>query len=321
MEYLTIPGTGIKISRIGFGSQPTGYHDKSYGIKTIHKALEYGINLIDTSPVYGNGCAEETVGEALKEYDRSDVVIASKTGLEKTNGEAVRNSSPDFILKDIEGSLKRLGTDYIDIYQIHWPDSVQPMNETAEIMDRLKEEGKIRVIGVSNFSVKQKEAFSKNVDINTCQSPYNIFERKIEEDVIPYCLNNDVTLLTYRSLCQGLITGKLELDTDYSKHPVKKDDPKFKSPRYHQYLKAVYKLDNLVHEEYNKPVIDLAIQWILDNDNTVALWGAWNPEHIEDVNLLSNWNVDQELRHRIEQIVNETIRDPVGPEFLAPPSR
>lgn len=321
MEYLTIPGTDVRISRIGFGSQPTGYHNKNYGTKAIHTALDNGINLIDTSPAYGNGHAEETVGKALKDYDRSDVVIASKTGLEKTKDKTVRNSSPDFILKNLEGSLKRLGTDYIDIYQIHWPDPVHPMHETAEIMDRLREEGKIRVIGVSNFSAKQMEAFSENVDINTCQSPYNIFERKIEEGVIPHCLKYNITLLTYRSLCQGLLTGKLEQDTNYSKHPVKKDDPKFKSPRYHQYLNAVYKLDNLVQEKCHKPVIDLAIQWILDNDNTVALWGAWKPEHIEDVNLLSKWIVDQKLRHRIEQIVNETITDPVGPEFLTPPSR
>ncbi|ADI73862.1 aldo/keto reductase [Methanohalobium evestigatum Z-7303] len=321
MDYLKIPGTKIKSSRIGFGSQPTGYHDESYGLQAIHTAFEHGVNLIDTSPVYGNGRAEQIVGKALRNYDRDDVVIASKTGLEKTGRGAVRNSSPEFILKDIEGSLQRLGTDYIDIYQIHWPDPVQPFHETAEVMESLREEDRIKAIGVSNFSVEQMKCFSEYVDINTCQSPYNIFERLIEGGVIPYCIRNNITLLTYRSLCQGILTGALEYNTDYSKHPVKKDDPKFKSPRYEQYLDAVKNLANFVQNEHNKSMIDLAIQWILDKANTVALWGAWKPEHIDDVNLLSNWSVDKETRYRIEKIVNEYVNDPVGPEFLEPPSR
>lgn len=319
MEFTRISGTDIKASRIGLGSQPIGYHEKRSGIETVHRALEEGITLIDVAPVYGKGRSEEIVGEALKEHDRQEFVLATKTGLDYENN-TVRNGSPERILKDIETSLKRLNTDYVDILHVHWPDPLHPLRDTARTIKNLQEEGKLRAIGVSNFSVEQIEEFSKETGVNTCQMPYNIFERKYEGDVLPFCKKNNITFLAYRPLCQGLLTGKLLPDAEYSEHSVKKDDPKFKPPRYHQYLEAVEKLSRLA-EEHNRKLIDLAIQWVLDNENSVALWGAWKPEYLEEVNNVLGRGLDSSIRENTDQILEETIKDPVGPEFLAPPTR
>ena len=174
---------------------------------------------------------------------------------------------------------------------------------------------------VSNYSVDQIRQFTNEVEIATIQNPYNIFERSIEEAVLPYSQRNNLTLRAYRSLCQGLLTGQLKEDTDYSGHVVKKDDPKYRQPRYNQYLAAVKKLDELARAKYECGVLDLAIQWILDNKGTIALWGAWKPEYLERVNEVICWNIDSETRKEIDTIVTQTIHDPVGSEFLAPPTR
>ncbi|MBN2110547.1 MAG: aldo/keto reductase [Methanosarcinaceae archaeon] len=321
MEFTRISGIGTKVSRIGLGSQPIGYHSKEAGRQTIDRALEHGINLIDTSPVYGNGRAEEIIGETLKKYGREEIVISSKTGLEKTRETTVRNSSPEFMLKDIEGSLRRLRTDYIDIYQIHWPDPLQSMEETARTMRSFQEEGKIRAIGISNFDLRQMEDFSETLKPNTCQCPYNIFESKVESDILPYCQDNEIVFLAYRSLCQGLLTGKMKADADFTDHPVKRADPKFQLPRYRQYLEAVSGIDSFSKEMHSRGILDLAIQWILGHDNTIALWGAWKPEHIESADSVFGWNPDKETLYRMTQIIKEIIKDPVGPEFLEPSTR
>ncbi|MFO7967400.1 MAG: aldo/keto reductase [Archaeoglobaceae archaeon] len=319
MEYLKIPKAGIKASRIGLGTQPMGDHQEELGIQTITSAIDQGINLIDTAPVYGRGRSEKIVGEALQHLDREELVVNTKTGLDYER-EIVRDGTPERILKDIDTSLKRLNTDYVDVLQVHWPDPIHPLEDTAETMNKLLNEGKIRAIGVSNFNVEQMEIFSQNAEISTCQMPYNIFEREIERDVISYCQKNDITLLAYRSLCQGLLTGKLIDDTDYSRHSVKKDDPKFKPPRYQQYLQAVRELDEIA-KEHGRGVLDLAINWILANDNTVALWGAWKPEYLHEANDVLGWEIDRSLINRVDKVVNENVKDPVGPEFLAPPTR
>ncbi|MFP3945323.1 MAG: aldo/keto reductase [Archaeoglobaceae archaeon] len=319
MEYTNIAGTDIIVSRIGLGSQPIGYHEKRSGIETVHKALEEGITLIDVAPVYGKGRSEEIVGDALKEYDREEFVVATKTGLDYEN-DTVRNGTPKRILKDIETSLKRLNTDYVDVLHVHWPDPLHPLRDTARTIKDLQREGKVRAIGVSNFSVEQIEEFSGETEVNTCQMPYNIFERKYEDDVLPFCKKNNITFLAYRSLCQGLLTGKLLPDAEYSEHSVKKDDPKFRPSRYQQYLEAVEKLSRMA-EEHNRKLIDVAIQWILDNKNSVALWGAWKPEYLNEVNDVLGQKLDPSIREDIDRILEETIKDPVGPEFLEPPTR
>ncbi len=153
---------------------------------TILSALGEGINLVDTAAIYGFGRSEEIVGKALSEYGQRDkVVIATKVGLDWTSGKVDRNSTRDRIVKEVEDSLKRLGTDYIDIYQVHWPDSDTPVEETASAMEELYRSGKIRAIGVSNYSTTQMDEFRRKAPLHVSQPPYNLFERAIEDDVLP----------------------------------------------------------------------------------------------------------------------------------------
>ncbi|MCP8305277.1 MAG: aldo/keto reductase [archaeon] len=328
MEYTKISGTNIKVSYIGLGTWAIGGWmwggtDEKESILTIHAALDKGINLIDTAPVYGFGLSEKIVGRAVEEYgDRENIIIATKVGIEWKNGETFRNSTKKRIFKEIEDSLKRLRTDYIDIYQVHWPDPLVPIGETAKAMKQLMKEGKIRAIGVSNYSPEQMEKFRKVAPLHTSQPPYNLFERGIEDDVLPYCQKNDITLLTYGALCRGLLSGKMKPDTKFSGDDLRKIDPKFKPPLYQQYLDAIKKLDDFAQKNYNKRVLHLAIRWILDQPITsVALWGARKPEQMEPVDEVMGWKLDGKAKRQIDSILEETIKDPVGPEFMAPPSR
>ncbi len=298
-----------------------GGTNEEESIRTIHAALDKGINLIDTAPIYGFGRSEEIVGKAVEEYgDRENIIIATKVGLEWKNENIFRNSAKERIFKEIEDSLKRLRTDYIDIYQVHWPDPSVPIEETAEAMKQLMEEEKIRAIGVSNYSPKQMDKFHEVAPLYTSQPPYNLFERGIEDDVLPYCQKNSITLVTYGALCRGLLTGKMKPDTNFRGDDLRKIDPKFKPPRYQQYLDAVKKLDDFAQKNYNKRVLHLAVRWILDLLGTgVALWGARKPEQMESVDEVMGWKLDDRAKRQIDSILEETIKDPVGPEFMAPP--
>ncbi|MFP4368378.1 MAG: aldo/keto reductase, partial [Candidatus Kapaibacterium sp.] len=184
MEYTDIKGVKEKQARIGLGTWAIGGWmwggtDEKESIKTIHTALDKGINMIDTAPAYGFGKSEEITGKAIKEYGgREKIVLATKTALEWDDNENVkRNATKERIFKEIEDSLRRLQTDYIDIYQVHWPDPLVDVEETAEAMTALIDDGKILAAGVSNFSPKQMEKFKSVCPLSTNQPPYNLFER------------------------------------------------------------------------------------------------------------------------------------------------
>ncbi|MGB9743756.1 MAG: aldo/keto reductase [Desulfurella sp.] len=325
MEFTYINNT-IKTSRIGLGTWAIGGwmwggSDEKQSIETILEALNTGINLIDTAPVYGFGLSEEIVGKAVKLFGkRHEVVIATKVGLEWKDGKVFRNSSKDRIQKEIEDSLKRLQTDYIDIYQVHWPDETVNFQETAETLLNLYEEGKIRAIGVSNYSVEQMEIFRKYAPIHTSQPPFNLYEQSAKEKILPYCYENNIKTLLYGSLCRGLLSGRMTKDTQFSGDDLRKIDPKFQPPRYEQYLKATQELDKFAKEKYNKSVIHLAIRWILDQKGAdIALIGARKPSQLSYIKELFDFKVSLQDSHKIDLILNTFIKDPVGPEFMAPP--
>jgi len=311
------------LGQLVVGCGEGGGTDEKTSIRTIHAALEKGINLIDTAPVYGFGVSEEIVGKAISEYkNREEIVIATKVGLEWKEGKIFRNSSKQRILKEIDDSLKRLKTDYIDIYQVHWPDPLIPIEETAQAMYELYKEGKIKAIGVSNYSPEQMDVFRQVAPLHTAQPPYNLFERGIEKDVLPYCRKHAIITLMYGSLCRGLLSGRMRLETKFKGDDLRNIDPKFQSPRYSQYLKAVELLDQFAQKNYSKRVIHLALRWLLDQPGvSVALWGARRPEQLEPVDEIFGWSLDAQAKEAIDRIINESIKDPVGPEFMAPPAR
>src|SRR5438876_4148106 len=327
MERAAIAGTLLEVSRVALGTWAIGGWmwggtDEAESIATIRAALDRGINLIDTAPVYGFGRSEEIVGKALSEgHLRSRVLIATKAGLEWSGARVFRNASRARILQEVEDSLRRLRTDHIDVYQVHWPDPLVTIEETAEAMRTLFEQGKIRAIGVSNFSVGQMERFRRVAPLHVLQPPYNLFERGIEADILPYCLKHKIATFGYGALCRGLLSGRMRADSKFEGDDLRGADPKFQQPRFAQYLAAVERLDRFAQQRFGKRVIHLAIRWMLDQGITAALWGARHPGQLQPVAEVSGWQLDVSAKAEIDRILEATISDPVGPEFMAPPSR
>jgi aryl-alcohol dehydrogenase-like predicted oxidoreductase len=280
-----------------------------------------GVTTIDTAPVYGFGKSEELVGKAIQKYgNRENIQIATKLGLEWDNEKNVRrNSSRERILQELDDSLSRLQTDYIDIYQIHWPDLNTDFAETAETMKELFNSGRIKAIGVSNYSPEQMDEFQKVAPIHVCQPPYNLFERGIETDLIPYCRNNDITLLTYGALCRGLLSGKMNEDWTFEKGDLRRNaDPKFQGETFLNHLEAVEKLKEYAAHHFDKKVIHLAVRWILDKGIDSAIWGARKPEQVT-FNEAFGWELSANQIREIENIVEQIVENPVSPAFMAPP--
>lgn len=329
MEYTSIHPDLPDVSRTGLGTWAIGGWewggtDERQSIDTILAALDRGITLIDTAPIYGHGISERIVGKALQEYGkREDIVLATKVALDwSDDAEVVRNATPERIRTEIADSLERLQTDYIDLYQVHWPDPLVPIEETARALKALYDDGRIRAIGVSNFSPEQMETFRNVAPLHTNQPPYNLFERSIEDDVLPYCQQHDVKLVTYSALCRGLLTGKMTPDYTFDEDDLRNAaDPKFQSPRFTQYINAVNRLDDFAQAHYGKRVIHLAVRWILDQGVDVALWGARFPEQIDPIEDVDGWTIDAEAKAEIDRIIDAAIDDPVGPEFMTPPTR
>jgi aryl-alcohol dehydrogenase-like predicted oxidoreductase len=328
MEFVQIPKTSLQVSRVALGTWAIGGwmwggSDEKEAIRTIHAALDGGINLIDTAPVYGFGRSEEIVGKALASGGRRQrSMIATKVGLDWWDGKPFRNATKARIMEEAESSLRRLQTDVIDLYQVHWPDPNTPVAEIARAMEELHRAGKIRAIGVSNFSPTQMDEFRRAAPLHTAQPPYNLFERAIEKDVQPYCRDHNIGLLAYGSLCRGLLSGRMSNSSRFKGDDLRKSDPKFQAPRFDQYLAAVEKLDRFARENYGKRVIHLAARWVLDRgQSNIALWGARKPDQLSPIKEVMGWRIDDSGMHEIDRILEETIKDPVGPEFMAPPDR
>jgi aryl-alcohol dehydrogenase-like predicted oxidoreductase len=326
-EFADISGTALRVSRVALGTWAIGGSmwggtDERESVAAIRAAIDQGINLIDTAPVYGFGVSEEIVGRAIATTAlRAQTVISTKAGLEWRDGKIYRIATRDRIMQEIDQSLRRLRTDYIDIYHVHWPDPLVPIEETAEAMRTLYEQGKIRAIGVSNFSVAQMERFRKVASLHVLQPPYNLFERAIEADILPYCRANNIATLGYGALCRGLLSGRMRLDTVFEGDDLRRLDPKFQVPRFAQYLGAVRQLDQLAQDRFQRRVIHLAVRWMLDQGISVALWGGRRPDQIRDTLGVSGWSLDIATRAKIDRILSEAVTDPIGPEFMAPLQR
>ena len=326
MEHFTL--NSAQVSRVGLGTWAIGGSEwgkvsESDGIAACLAIFEHGINLIDTAPIYGYGRSEEIVGKAMRQHGhREQFYVATKAGLEWNERGVFANSEPARLRQEFEDSLRRLGTEYVDLYQIHWPDTTIPVELAAEVLLALYEAGRIRAIGVSNFSVAQMDVFRSVAPLHSNQPPYNIFERAIDDEVLPYCRKHSIAVLTYSSLCRSLLAGRLRRDTEFSEDDVRRVDPKFQPPRYEQYLKAVERLGAFARERYGKTVLELAARWVLDRPGvSAALLGAKRPEQLKAVDGIFGWKLDSAAMAEIDTIVNELVTDPVGPEYLTPDVR
>jgi aryl-alcohol dehydrogenase-like predicted oxidoreductase len=328
VEYTELDILDRAVSRIGLGTWSIGGwmwggSDEKEALSTIRKALDLGVNLIDTAPVYGFGRSEKIVGKAIAQFGRrEDVILSTKAGIEwRDSGDVFRNSGRDRIFHEVDASLSRIGTGYIDIYFVHWPDPLVPFEETADALNSLLEEGKIRAIGVSNYATGQMERFRSRAPIHVAQPPYNLFERDIEKDILSYCRANDIAVMAYGSLCRGLLSGGMSDERTFEGDDLRRIDPKFRQPRFDRYLAAVDELDAFAGEKYGKRVLHLAIRWLLDRNVEFALWGARLPRQLDPLTEVDGWHLNEEDLREIDRIVENTVTDPVGPGFMAPPAR
>ena len=327
IEYTRLGDSDMSVSRICLGTWAIGGWmwggtDEAESIRTIRTAIDRGINFIDTAPVYGFGRSEEIVGKAIRAHvSRDQVILATKVGLAwDDDGNVTRNATRRRIFEEIDDSLRRLQTDYVDLYQVHWPDPNTPIEETARAMADLLKEGKIRAVGVSNFSPAQMDAFREVVPLHAVQPPFNLFERAIEKDVLPYAKDHGLSVMAYGSLCRGLLSGRMTPDTSFNGDDLRLHDPKFKAPAFSSYLDAVAELNTLADDRHGKKVLELAIRWVLDK-GAIALWGARHPGQLDPVGGISGWSLSTEDMQAIDAIIERHITRPLGPEFMAPPSR
>jgi aryl-alcohol dehydrogenase-like predicted oxidoreductase len=328
METIEIGDSGISASRVALNTRAMGgwtwgadTADLNHSIGTIRAAIERGINLIDMAPVYGFGLAERIVGTVLVGALRDRAVIATQGGLQWRDGKVRRDSSPQHIRKEVEDSLRRLRTDRIDLYQMQSPDPLVPIRETAQTLAHLLEEGKIRAIGVSNYLPAQMDEFRQVAPIHAVRTRYNLFERGIESGVLRYARQHDMVVLCHGVLCRGLLTGMITPTTQFKGDDLRRTDPKFQEPRFSEYLSAVASLNRYARECYGLRVSDLAVRWVLDQANTIALWDARQPEQLAPVGAAMGWKLDEMAKRHIENVIRHTVRHPIGPEFITPSRR
>jgi aryl-alcohol dehydrogenase-like predicted oxidoreductase len=290
MDEVTLAGTGLRVSPIAFGAWQLGGEwgefDEHEAAATVRHARKLGINLFDTAQAYGFGASERFLGRALRhELDahRDEVVIATKGGLRLGDDGLVRDSSPSWLRRGVEESLRALGVDHIDIYQVHWPDPGVAFAETAEALEELVQEGKIRHVGVSNFDGEQLAAFSYTRPVETLQPPYSLLRRDAEEDSLPYCMEHDVGVLVYGPMAHGLLTGGMDEQTTFAAGDWRADSPDFHGEPFGRNLEAVRQLREFAREALGCSVAQLALAWVLANPAVqVALVGARHRRHIED---------------------------------------
>ena len=316
---------GIEVSRVGLGTWAIGGSEwgpvaEDAAIATCLSAVDRGINLMDTAPIYGRGRSDEIVCKVMRAHGRREAFfIATKGGLDWNERGVFANSTEARLRREIEDSLRRLGTDYIDLYQIHWPDTLVPVPEVAGLLAQFQREGKVRAVGVSNFSVAQMEQFRSVVSLASDQPPYNIFERDIDHETLPWCAANGVGVLTYSSLCRSMLGGRVHRGMTFEAGDIRAVDPKFQEPRFSQYMTAVERLTELARVRFGKSVAQLAVRWVLDRAGvSVALWGAKRPSQLDAVAGVMGWKLDANAMAEIDRIVAESVTDPVGPEYLTP---
>ncbi|MEX1137391.1 MAG: aldo/keto reductase [Balneolales bacterium] len=299
MEYQKLGTSDLEISMITFGAWAAGGwmwggNDHQESIKAIQAAYEHGVTSIDTAPAYGQGASEEIVREAIKDIPRDKVQILTKYGMRwdtkkgKFVFESVDNQGNDIdmhrysgkesVIKECEDSLRRLGTDYIDLYQIHWPDLTTPIEETMETVAKLIQEGKVRHAGVCNYNVDQMKEAENYVELVSNQVPYSMVKRNIEADVVPYCIDNKKSILAYSPLERGLLTGKMKPGHRFSEGDHRSNIYFYKDENLKRTSAFLEKIKPLA-EEKGVTLSQLVLSWTIKQPGiTVALAGARNAE-------------------------------------------
>ncbi|MCB2406834.1 aldo/keto reductase [Hymenobacter lucidus] len=301
MEYKELGNSGVRASVITFGSWAAGGWmwggtEQNDAVGAIRAAYDLGVTSIDTAPIYGMGLSEEIVGQAIKGLPRDKVQVLTKFGMRwdlptpqgdfgfktKDNSghdlDVYKYAAPESIIRECEDSLRRLGTDYIDLYQIHWPDVTTPIDATMEAVAKLVQQGKVRAVGVSNYSAAQMAEAEKTVPLASNQVPYSMVRRNIEKDVVPYCLEHNKAILAYSPLQLGLLTGKIKPGQHFDASDLRATHPLFK-PEFVTRVNAFLDQIRPLAESKNVSLSQVVLRWTLAQPGiTVALVGARNAE-------------------------------------------
>lgn len=326
MEYKKLGKSDLEISAITFGAWAAGgwmwgSTDRNDAIDAIKTSYDHGVTSIDTAPIYGQGTSEEIVGEAIKGISRDKVQILTKFGmrwdLEKgdfamhskdNDGKKIdvyKYAGKESIIYECEQSLKRLGTDYIDLYQIHWPDSTTPIDETFEAVSKLIEQGKVRFAGVCNYNAAQMEEASKSIDLVSNQIPFSMVTREIEDETVPYCIKNNKSILAYSSMERGLLTGKITPDYKFEEGDHRAGLPHFQAD-FVKKTNALLDKIKPIADEHNATLSQLVLRWTIEREGiTIALAGARNAKQAEQNAKAIDLKLSREELKTINDLVDQ----------------
>lgn len=269
--------TPLVLGTWAIGGWMWGGTNEKDAIAAIQTSIDQGVTTIDTAAVYGMGLSETIVGKAIRGH-RDEVVIATKCGLRWNDSDATlrRSSKPDSIAFECEQSLKRLGVDVIDLYQIHWPDTTTPIEDAWGAMIHLLEQGKVRAIGVSNFSAHQLSEAHTIYPVHSIQSPYSLMRRDIEQDIVPFCQNNNIAILAYSPLERGLLTGKIDAHYRFAKEDHRSENPTF-SPANRARAQAILETIRPIAKRHHATLAQIILHCTYHMPGiTAALAGARN---------------------------------------------
>ena len=318
VRYGNIGSSDLRTSVVGFGGWPMGRghygsFDEDEVVRTVHLAMDLGVTLFDTAAVYRWGSGEELVGRAL-EGRRSDIVLVSKGGLSwpEPGVEAKRDSSRENLIKGLDNSLRRLQTDYLDLYLVHWPDESRPFSEPMEALADLQSQGKIRYGGVSNFSAEQMSESLESFPIICNQVGHHLFDFRPEADVFPFCREKGLGVMAYGSLAHGLLTGTMTPDTEFERDDWRRKREAFGQPLFEgeHFLENLEKVEDLKEfaADKGRTVPQLALAWVIANPVvSVALVGAKTPSEIEENVEAAGWAMTQKERDEIRAIVDSQL--------------
>lgn len=314
MKYTQLGQTSLRVSTISYGTWQFGGDWGSFEAReaqaAIRQALDRGITFFDTAQAYGFGISEQVLGEALQpelKSRRDEIVLATKGGLRIEGDNLLRDSSAGWLRQGVEQSLRNLGVDYIDLYQVHWPDPYTPFEETAAALDQLVQEGKIRYVGVSNYDADQMREFEKTRKIDTLQPPYDLFRRDIEQEILPYCQEHGIGVLVYGPLAHGLLAGAYTPQTTFASDDWRSKSPAFHGENFERDLRVVDRLKGLA-ERQGITVAQLAIAWVLANPAVdVAIVGARRPQQLAQTVQAADIELSREALREIEQIMQDAV--------------
>ena len=318
MQSVRFGRTDMEITRIGFGSWAIGGggwraawgpQDDDEAVGAIRRAVELGMNWIDTAAVYGLGHSEKLVARALKGVSERPYVFTKCSQVWDESGNISNNLKKDSVKRECEESLSRLQVEAIDLYQIHWPRPDEDIEEGWEAMAELKEEGKVRHIGVSNFDVEQMERIREIAPVETLQPPYNMLKRGIEDEILPYCQENDIGVIAYSPMRSGLLTGKMspERVANLPADDWRRNSSDFQEPRLSRNLELVSLLEEIGVEHGRSPG-EVAIAWTLRHQAvTAAIVGGRRPDQVDGIIGAAELRLSEDELDRIQSFLNENF--------------